>query len=511
MTFEINRYKILAVALSAAFFSVHGMVQAEPPVPRIEGPVPGIPYNADSIALQPVGLGNIGYDEHEYFISGQSNVYDWHPNGNFKISKVASGGYTTRIVVRKPIGNHHWNGTVVVEIVNMTGFGPMAGVDYEGVWANNWREITRSGMAYVGITAKPNVFDALRRFDRARYERLSMANPLAPGQQVCGSLPGAPGYNPNLSKLSENGLIFDAITQLGVLLRSDTPGNPLGHGAARLYLTGLSQSAGYLKTYYRFIAPLAKTAEGRPVFDGYRAEASIIANTLAFGVTAPAPISQCAAPLPPDDPQLTIPDRGVPFIELHSSSDFARDFPRQADTPWYRLWEVAGAFHDDTWTFRYGFPAPAVFRKVLPDVGAYEIPRCKYDYPPDPPYEDVYDSSLRALDLWVRQGIAAPKVPHIDDVDGRQTLDNHGNALGGLRLPALSVPVARYDNHNFEPTGDCSHKVRLSRAELLRLYPTHDRYVELVKQAIDDLESRRLLTAEDGQAELLAARQSDVP
>ena len=41
------------------------------------------------------------------------------------------------------------------------------------------------------------------RFDAERYGRLSMANPLPPDQQTCGTLPDDPNYDANLSKLYE--------------------------------------------------------------------------------------------------------------------------------------------------------------------------------------------------------------------------------------------------------------------------------------------------------------------
>jgi hypothetical protein len=493
-------------------------------LPQVTGPLPGTPFNGNAIETKPVDLEKLGYDEREFLISGQSNVYDWSAGADFAATVLRSGRYTTRIVVRRPIDQRRWDGTAVVEIVNMSGFGRNAGFDYEGVWANNWREITHQGMAYVGITSKPNVFDSLQRFDRERYASLSMANPLPPEQQACGTLPGDAGYNADLSRLFENGLIYDAFTQLGALLHSDSPSNPLGGPAQRVYLTGLSQSVGYLKTYLRFVAPMAKLENGALIYNGYRAEG---------GGGAGAPINQCAAKLPSGDRQLAIPDRGAPMIELHSSADFAADLPRQPDEPWYRRWEVAGTFHDDTWTFQHGFPIDQVFRQVLPQVpGVTEwVPRCKSDYPPDPPYEDVYDSSLRALDEWVRYGIPAPHVPYIQAVKGltalelgavsaranrardqQQILDQHGNPRGGLRLPAVDVPVATYRaGPVFEPTADCAYKVRFSNTVLKQLYPSHGRYVQLVTESASGLVDQGLLTPEDALQEILEAARSDVP
>ena len=88
------------------------------------------------------------------------------------------------------------------------------------------------------------------KFDADRYSRLAMPNPLPPDKQACGHLPGESDYNPNLSKLTENGLAWDILTQVGELLKSDVPDNPIGRAADRVYLTGESQSAGYLSNYF---------------------------------------------------------------------------------------------------------------------------------------------------------------------------------------------------------------------------------------------------------------------
>jgi hypothetical protein len=112
-----------------------------------------------------------------------------------------SGPYTTRITVRRPKNMKHFSGRVAVEIINMS-----AAYDWTANWCALWETIVKKGDVYVGITSKPNVFPGMVRFDAERYGPLSMANPLPPDQQTCGTLPGDPNYNANLSKLYENGL-----------------------------------------------------------------------------------------------------------------------------------------------------------------------------------------------------------------------------------------------------------------------------------------------------------------
>jgi hypothetical protein len=55
----------------------------------------------------------------------------------------------------------------------------------------------------------------------------------------------------------------------------------------------------------------------------------------------------------------------------------------------------------------------------------------------------VYDAALHHLRRWVADGVAPPKQPKIDfDDAGEIVRDEHGIAVGGIRLPAAEVPVA---------------------------------------------------------------------
>ncbi|HTC80432.1 MAG TPA: alpha/beta hydrolase domain-containing protein, partial [Acidimicrobiia bacterium] len=61
--------------------------------------------------------------------------------------------------------------------------------------------------------------------------------------------------------------------------------------------------------------------------------------------------------------------------------------------------------------------------------------------------------------------------------------DRHGNALGGLRLPALDVPVATYRGEFTDGAGGNTRA--FDRSTLAALYPTHDAYVAKIRAAAD--------------------------
>ena len=82
--------------------------------------------------------------------------------------------YTNRLILRRPGQPARFSGVVLVEIINST-----ADFDIERIWAESWRYLVRCGIAYVGITSKPNVLPQLKRFDPTRYGALDWPNPCA--------------------------------------------------------------------------------------------------------------------------------------------------------------------------------------------------------------------------------------------------------------------------------------------------------------------------------------------
>jgi hypothetical protein len=257
----------------------HHSASASTPIPKVTGP---IPVSGDSriFTIGGTDLAAHGYKLEEYFVSGKANVYDWGADGNASTPRVRTAGapYTTRFVVRRPKQAHRFSGNVWVELNN-----PSRAYDAEIQWPAARAKFMRDGDVHIGLTVKPISIAALQRFDADRYGPLSMANPLPPEQQQCGRLPGEPGYNENTSKLYENGLAWDIVSQVGALMRSRA--NPLkGFRVRRVYATGESQTAFYLNTYVNNFAAAAKVWGGKPVYDGF---------VSVSGAGRTTPINQC--------------------------------------------------------------------------------------------------------------------------------------------------------------------------------------------------------------------------
>src|SRR5262245_10789588 len=97
------------------------------PVPTVEGPVTGglgIPV----IVSTSFDLAQAGYSSSEYFISGTATAYlpvdPLTADGRWTVAPAASAPYKTRILVYRPSRSGKFNGTVIVEWLNVT-----AGID----------------------------------------------------------------------------------------------------------------------------------------------------------------------------------------------------------------------------------------------------------------------------------------------------------------------------------------------------------------------------------------------
>ena len=507
-----------------------------PPLPSLDGPIPNTAtshtWNGAMWQKVPVDLSAYGYIEEEFLVSGGAFVYDWVPDSNFDLvvlnadtgdwlpyeerHRITPTPYTTRIVVRRPENMDLFSGRVVVEIINMT-----AGYDWTAIWGALWEQVLEKGDVYVGITAKPNVFPGMQRFDPGRYANLSMPNPLPPDAQACGKLPEEDGYDANLSKRYENGLAWDMFSQLGALLRSGSAHNPLRRQVDRLYLTGESQSAQYLTNYFRWFHQRAGRPNGEPLFDGYLAEAGGTASAVMRG------LNQCATatnPLADNDAQRSIPGRGVPLMVVHSEWDFPlsrwppNDFPASprkpnsnTETDRFMMWEVAGASHGWTWQYDFSDAAPE-------DVASAGFRTYEFVCAADQPEINLYmveKAAYELLDKWVLTGTPPPSADYIRTDFSRDPQvplrDAHGNAIGGLRLPEISVPVARYTGL-YVPGPDCSDAVTPFDDHTIRsLYTGREDYLDRFRAATEKLVGEGFLLQKDADKLMKAAETRPYP
>jgi len=422
------------------------------PVPRVEGPIarPGKP----SILSTTFSLASVGYREDEYFISGTATRFRLRgampADGRWRVTAVGRAPYKTRLLVYRPTDPRRFNGTVVVEWLNVS-----AGSDTAADWIGEHTQLTRQGFAWVGVSAQAigvnggvGVLGApgtgLRKTDPARYATLHH-----PGD----------AYS------------YDIFSQAAQAVRHPRRVAPLGGLRPRaLVAEGESQSAFFLTTYIDAVAPRAH------VFDGYFVHSrwgggSTLSGSLALSVHEPLRS-----------------DLGVPVMAFETETDLRSGYgaDRQPDDRWFRDWEVAGTSHADDYLTGIGL-ADNGRVNAAEEIAADDAPLsglgCRLPSNSGPQHW-VLDAAVSAFNRWVRTGEAPPHAPRLALTSGphptiRRAPD--GNAVGGIRTPAVDVPVSTLSGSG--PPGESltcglfGTTVPFTAAMLRTLYPTHADYV----------------------------------
>src|SRR4249920_1390558 len=217
-----------ALALSSAMLaaSYGSAVCAGIPLPTVSSPlattVDSYPFGGAAHTRVPEDLKLRGYVEEELLVSGNANVYDWPKASATAVVRTANAPYTTRLLIRRPAKPSQFSGNVIVEMLN-----PSNLFDLNLGWAMSHRQIVRNGDAWVGITSKPVSVVTLKTFNPARYERLSLANPLGlDDPRNCTTVAG------DSARTTENGLVWDMYTQVAAWTKSRETSNPFRYGAS---------------------------------------------------------------------------------------------------------------------------------------------------------------------------------------------------------------------------------------------------------------------------------------
>jgi len=92
-------------------------------------------------------------------------------------------------------------------------------------------------------------------------------------------------------------------------------------------------------------------------------------------------------------------------------------------------------------------------------------------------------------------------------------LDELGNARGGIRTPAVDVPIATLSGLGQSGGTFCGifgTTVPFDVEPLAQLYPDHDAYVSAVNEATDSAVEAGFIRPADGQLIKAAAAESDI-
>jgi hypothetical protein len=464
------------------------------PNPSVEGPItgPGNPFLQGTT----FDLVEVGYSRQEYFLSGTARSFvNLGALGSDGVWGVATGtvsaAYKTRIMVHRPIDPQRFNGSVVVEWLNVSG-----GLDAAPDWISAHTEFTRAGYVWVGVSAQ---FVGVE------------------GRGGPGPIPGLPdlslkGYSQaRYGSLSHPGDTFsyDMYSQVAQAIRHPLGIDPLdGLPLERLIAAGESQSAFRLTTYVNAVHPLVR------LYDGF-----FIHSRGGGG----APLSQAPQQdIPVASPARIRDDLDVPVLTFQTETDLItlNYLPdRQEDGPLFRLWEVAGTAHADTSTLRFGFTDkgddPAVAEVV--EISAPIPPFIVCDSPVNSgPQHWVLKAAFAALERWIRDGTAPASAPRLEVTGAPPAflLDDLGNVRGGIRTSYVDAPVATLSGLGQTGSGFCSifgTTVLFDDATLATLYADHDAYVAAVNAATDQAVQAGFLLAPDAALIKMQAAQSAIP
>jgi hypothetical protein len=395
-----------------------------------------------------------GYVEQEYVVAGTARRYEG-PATDPAVPVGEPEPYATRILVRRPADDDEFSGRVVVEPFNTS-----AGRDVDAGWAVVAPLLVREHDAWVGVTERTSSAEALRSEDGDRYGALS---------------------------LPSNGLAWDVLSQLGGLLAEGDARSPLADlDVAFVYQLGISQSAIELATYATAIHPLARMDDGTGIYDGYLALARSASMTPLDSGDAVVPAFEVGAIGPVDSPVVEVNTetdvQGSSLPEYTNPGGASVRRPdADAPTDRYRLWEVAGAAHQQ------------------------QVSGCAHDGTTFP-FRYFAEAGAAALYRWVEEGVAPMRADRIETVHvgtvSEIARDDVGNALGGVRSPYVDVPLASYAPGD-APGPLCALagvETPLPADELAERYPDLLTYVEAFRADLDATVAEGFLLAADVDA-----------
>ena len=416
-----------------------------------------------------------GWVESEYAVEGTAASYSsagpLPTDGQWTLTEGAPAPYRTRIVVRRPAQAKDFNGTVVVEWLNVSG-GLDAAPDYS--YAKN--EIVRSGTAWVGVSAQS-----------IGIEGGAVAVPIKVATDA-GAGKGLRVLDPaRYSDLHHPGDAFsyDIFTQVARALRAPKTLNPLGGLVPQHVLAiGESQSAFALTTYIDGVQPLTREFDGFLVHS--RGGAAAPLGAPGKGIDIAATISGAPTKLRTD--------LAAPILVLETETDVLGILnyqpASQPDDARLRVWEVAGTAHAD--------------RYLVGTIG--ELIGCPSPINSGPGHFAVA-SALHALTRWVADGIAPPRAPRLEINGNAYVRDEFGNVKGGIRTPLVDVPVDTLSGESGGGSVACllfGSTKPLSAVQLSARYPSRARYLSEYRAAAERAIKAGFVLPAD-RAELLAA------
>lgn len=390
-----------------------------------------------------------GYIEEEYFIEGESSHYrllkDLTPDGKWELEKVDPVPYKTRFLVQRPADAADFNGTVVVEWTNVSSGHEMTMTDLPALYQN--------GFAYVAASVQPTGIEGfaskprgLKWWDFERYGSLHIA---------------------------DDAVSYDIYSQIGDAVGPDRETEEIdpmgGLQVEKLIGIGASQSGGRLMAYLNGVHPLDHVYHGfiPTICSGSAADFD---TALGHGDSAAGDTSHSRSVR-----TWVREDLDVPTLEFNTQTESLYYVPmRQPDTDRFRSWEIAGAAH---------------LSKAMADAASLKSGRDgmkamtggNVSFVSAVNWGAAMEAAIVHMHKWMRGAALPPHGTPIETNGKDYVYDVFGNVKGGIRLPEVEVPTAKYVAGPQYPLG--GYTQAFPHDLLKNLYPTNAEYVAKVQAA----------------------------
>jgi len=477
-----GRWSVALIVLAASLAACGGAASSSPTTttpsvltgwraPAVFSTPPDAGQVIEPLSANPSDLAAHGYVEQEYFASGTAYSFAARAmpsDGKWSIAADGSAPYRTRVIVRRPSDPAAFDGNVVVEWMNVSASESAPDWDYLDP------ALMDAGAAYVAVSTQALAVNGgkallgsgtapgLRQKEPDRYGSL-----VHPGDQYS----------------------LDIFAQIGAALRAPAPSVLGGLHPTHVVAIGESQSAFYLTTYADALQPLDPAFQGIFIHSRGGGSATFGGTDVTSAINGDVRIRT---------------DLAVPVFQFETQTDVIQlgyAAARQPDTSRIRTWEVAGTSHADAYELGPG----AGFLGCTTPVNAG-------------PQHEVAQAAFVSFLRWVDRGTPPPS-PRPFTLSATQpaalALDVHGNVVGGVRTPAVDVPVATLSGA--PPAGSSTlcglfgSTVPFSGPTLVALYGSNAAYVAAFTADLDRAIAAGYVLPADRAALLAQARQVTFP
>jgi hypothetical protein len=435
----------------------------------------------EPLSANPLELAANGYVQQEFFAAGVATAFTAKSepsNGRWTIAPATKASYRTRILVRRPMNPARFNGNVVVEWMNVSAGESAPDWDYLNP------ELMRAGYAYVAVSVQHVGVDGGAPILGTPG---GSANATASGGLV-GSEPARYG---TLHQPGDQ-YALDMFAQIGQALHNPKDAVLGTLHPKHVLALGESQSAFYLTTYADALQPLTHTFNGIFIHSRGGTGAPLSGTTITGQQQGPNNLRIRT-------------DLSVPVFMFETQTDLIElgyAPAQQPNTSRIRTWQVAGTSHADAY-----------------EVGGdASIIGCTTTPVNDGPQHTVVQAAFAAFTKWVDDGTPPPSpAPFKLSSTNPATLalDSHGNVIGGVRTPAVDVPVSTLSGA--APAGAsklCAlfgSAVPFSPGTLTSLYQTKSNYLVAYTVSLDKAIKGGYILPADRATLLAQAQQVQIP